>query len=280
MTGTRFSLWVPVIGLLTAGPARPQDPSPQPVRALDLSADGRMFDQMFQRFGPRSGRAISPERAGVRFQIPAEKGAGMVGYNSAFSLAGDFEVEAAFEIVRMPAPTAGYGVSLGLTADAQGADGACTLARGLSADGKPQFAVVRSIPASAAAGAETKYEGHGFPVSAAASRGRLVLRREKKELVCLAADVPDGEPRELKRLAFTDRPVRLKLHADTGGSPTGLVGRFWGVRVTADEIAGGLTRAQLADQRSYWWWWVPVSLGAAGAAWVLRRRRRARTEAT
>ena len=40
------------LALLTPLPAAGQEPAPrEPVRSLDLSADGRLFDQWFQRFG-------------------------------------------------------------------------------------------------------------------------------------------------------------------------------------------------------------------------------------
>jgi hypothetical protein len=197
----------------------------------------------------------------------------MVGYYSAFSLAGDFEVKVNYEIIAMPAPTSGYGVSLGLTVDAQGSTGAIALVRGLSPEGKQHFTVTRAVPAATPGPEPMKYTSHSFPASG--PRGRLVIRREKAEVICLASDRPTGELQELMRLPFTHGLVRyLKLHADSGGSPTRVAGRLTGVEIRAGEIAGGLTRQEAPEGWSYWWWWIPVTLTALGAAAIIRSRRR------
>jgi hypothetical protein len=247
-------------------------PGQEPVRRLDLR-DGGQLDQLFTRYGPRAGRVVVPERTGVRFQIPAGKEAGMAGYTSAFSLDGDFEVAAVFELVNVPTPTKGYGAGLGLTVDADGPDGAVTLIRGISVDRGHQFAVVRSIPGESPGLDQTRYDAWSFPASG--SRGRLAIRREKAELVCLGADRPAGELRELKRVPFTDRRVRyLKLHGDCGGSPTGLTARLSGIDVQAGAVVGGLTRRELDEATSYWWWWIPVAAAALAAAAYVRARKR------
>jgi hypothetical protein len=256
----------------TAGRGPAQDVGAEPLRALDLTADGRLFDQWFQRFGHHPGRTVAPERAGVRFQLPAVKGEAMTGYSSVFSLVGDFEVRADLELISLPVPTAGYGPGVGLTVDAEAPDGSVGFTRGLSREGKPQFVVVRLTP-SASVGQEPRVEADVYPASG--PRARLILRREKAEIVCLASDRPGAEARELKRVPFTDRRVRhLRLHASNGGSPTAVSGRLTGVRVTADEIVGGLTRSELAAGRGYWWWWVPVAAGSLLGAWVIRRYKR------
>ena len=60
--------------MLTPSFAASQEPAPrEPVRSLDLSGDGRLFDQWFQRFGHQAVRTVAPEKAGARFQLPAVK---------------------------------------------------------------------------------------------------------------------------------------------------------------------------------------------------------------
>jgi hypothetical protein len=169
-------------------------------------------------------------------------------------------------------------VSLGLTVDAEGTDGSVSLVRGLSPESKPQFTVVRAIPGPIPGPEHATYEVNAF--AASGPRGRLTIRREKAEVICLAADRPNGELQELIRLPFTARRVRyLKLHADCGGSPTGVTGRLADVTIRATEIVGGLTSQELRDERSYWWWWIPVAATAlAGAAYVRARRRQADAE--
>lgn len=263
-----------VILLVSLAPAGAQGPPREPVRALDLTGDGRLFDQWFQRFGHHPGQTVAPERSGARFQIPVLKEEAMVGYSSAFSLTGDFEVLVDVELVSLPTPTAGYGPAVGLTVDAEGDNGSIGLTRGVSATAVPQFVVARATPVTAGEVSKRQFEADVYP--ATGNRARLVLRREKAEVVCLAADRPGAELRELKRVPFTDRRVRhLRLHASNGGSPTTLTVRLTGVRVRADEIIGGLTQAELDAPRSYWWWWILVAAVAFGGAWAARRRRRA-----
>jgi len=241
---------------------------PEPIRVLDLGSDGRQFDQWFQRFGHQTGRTVVPERFGVRFQLPALKDDMTIGYSSAFSLAGDFEVQAQLEIISIPKPTAGYGPAIGLSADAEAPDGSVGLTRGLSADGTPQFVVTRVIPAGTT-GSEAKVEADVYPASG--NRALLILRREKAEIVCFVADKPNVDARELKRVPFTTRRVRyLRLQASNGGSPTTVSGRLTGVRIQADEIVGGITGTELDATRSYWWWWIPVAGLAFTAALVVR----------
>jgi hypothetical protein len=242
------------------------------VTVLDMTAGGRMFDQWFVRFGYRPFRTVALEGFGTKLQLPAVKEEAMIGFSSAFSLAGNFEVQADLEIISLPLPTAGYGPSIGITVDAEAPDGSIGLTRGLSMSGKSQFAVVRVIP-SANIGQDPKLEADVFPASG--SRARLVLRREKSEIVCLASDRPGEEPQEIKRVTFNDQRVRhLRLHACNGGSPTPVVAKLSGILIHADEIVGGMTRTELDAEQSYWWWWMPVAAIAFVAAWAVRRHKR------
>jgi hypothetical protein len=259
------------VGMLTTAALAGGDTLPAPTRELDLSRNGRLFDQFFQRFGYRDGQSVVPEARGVRLQIPAAKDAGIAGYQSSFSLVGDFEVAVDFEVVAMPRPTGGYGVSMGVTLDAGAPVGSISLVRGLASDGRPQFTIVRGTPVITDGAESTKYETDAFPASQ--PRGRIILRREGAEVACLATDGMGGQPTEFKRVPYTDHRVRyVKLHADTGGSPTGVTGRFTGVTVRAQELVGGMTRQELDDEWTFWWWWIPVFVGCLTAAWVIRRR--------
>ena len=111
-------------------------------------------------------------------------------------------------------------------------------------------------------------------------RGRLALRREGAELVCLAAFDKGGALAELKRLPFTAGTVRyLKLQADPGGSPTAVTARLTNVRVIAGEVVGGLSGSELREGTRYWWWWIPCAAASFAAAFGLRRARRLGPEA-
>ncbi len=260
------------IWLGTSAPALADDTPKPPLRELDLGRRGLMFDQWFARYGYNNARSIVPERDGIRIQIPAVKDASLAGYYSHFQLAGDFEVGLRYEVISLPTPTAGYGASLGLSVESSDSTGTVGLTRGVNLQGVHEYVVVFTHP-GLAPGEPARYEAWSMPT--VAKTGRLVIRRERAELVCSAADGPRGELREVKRVPFTTARVRqLRLHSDCGGSPTGVAGRLSEVRATAGEIVGGYTQEELADEPSYWWWWLPVAATFGLAAWWLRARRR------
>lgn len=271
-----FQFSVLVVGVAFASvcvPGARADDAPKAVlKELDLGQKGLLFDQWFSRFGYRSGRTVSPERNGVKFQIPPVKDAGMAGYYSSFELTGDFEVGVQFDIVAMPFPTTGYGASVGITVDSDGPAGSVALMRGASVEKSQTFIALRATPGASSTD-QTKYEAWTIPTTG--NQGRLVIRREKGDVVCLAADKPASELREVKRIPFTDKRIRyLKLHADCGGSPTGVTARLTNVRVRADEVVGGLSQTELDSGWSFSWAWVPVTIACGVAAYWLRVKRR------
>ena len=125
------------------------------------------------------------------------------GLYSYFSLAGDFEVSADYELLSMPKPQSGYGVTCGIAAGRRRGRRHGRL--GPRRDGRQGWPATSS-PAATVVDRETKYETTYYP--SAAKAGRLILRREKAEVICLAADGPQAEPRELVRLPFSPATVR------------------------------------------------------------------------
>jgi hypothetical protein len=242
-----------------------------PVAELDCAADTRLLDSHFARYGYRTTRSVVRDNRGVRIWLPtATAGVGQTGLYSYFALAGDFEVSAAYELLDLPPPQAGYGASCGIAVDTQGAGGSVALARGQAPKQPPGYVVTRGLPGDGGPKYETAYH------PSAARAGRLVLRREKAAVVCLAADGPAAELRELCRVPFVPDTVRqVRVFADPGGSKTAVDVRLTQVRVRAAEIAGGVPTF---DPRhgTGWWWVAGGGCATAAAVLVIHRRRRLR----
>jgi hypothetical protein len=240
-----------------------------PAAVLDCAADVRRLDSHFARYGYQPARSIVRDGRGVRIRLPAGvTNVGQTGLYSYFALAGDFEVSAAYELADLPPPQAGYGISCGIAVDTQGPGGSVAVARGQAPKQPPGYVVTRGLPGDGG----TKYETTYYPSSAKA--GRLALRREKAEVVCLVADAPGQEVRELCRVPSVAGTVRqVRLFADPGGSKAAVDARLTQVRVTAAEITGGVPAREARGGAG---WWV-TGLGCSAAAVALlavRRRRR------
>jgi len=217
---------------------------------LDCSTKTRVFQSHFGRYGyePKSCIEIQPQ--GLRFLLPAAEGVGQTGLYSYVALAGDFEVSAVFDWDAVEFPQVGsYGVSCGIAVDALNTGLSVSLARGYLLDKGtgPGYVVNRGEPGEKG----TKYDRTFHPTKS--KSGRLVLRREKKEVICLAADSVQAELRELCRLPFTDVTVRpVRLFADAGGSPTGMDVRLSLIRFRADEIAAGTVKHEQSNVLGWW----------------------------
>jgi hypothetical protein len=233
--------------------------------ALDCAADARRLDSHFGRYpSPPAAQRIYREGSGIRFVFPAIiQSIPQYGLYSYFSVAGDFEIVANYEIQSLTKPTNGYGVSYGIAVDTEGPNESVALARGESAGKDGGYVVTRGKNVDG----KTEYESTWYPSKA--KTGRLLLRREKKDVVCLVADNPQEEPRELVRLPFTNATIRkVRLFADLGGSHTSLDARLTDLQVHAIEIAGGLTKYTPPREWGWWWWAGLGSLGVVAAGLV------------
>jgi hypothetical protein len=236
--------------------------APPPVSAADLTtavdcvADARQLDSLFARYPSPTTQRILREGTGVRFVLPAvTQTIPQTGLYSYFSVAGDFEIGANYELLSMSKPIGGYGVSCGLAIDAEGT-GMVSIARGESVGKSSGYVVTRGKLEDG----ETKYDSTFYPSTAKA--GRLVLRREKADVICLAADTPKGEPQELVRLPFTAGTVhKVRIYADLGGSHTSMDVRMNDLQIRAVEIAGGQPKYEPPRPWSWWWW---AGLGGVG----------------
>jgi hypothetical protein len=244
---------------------------PAPTTAVDCTANPKLYETHFGRYGPRAAQVVTRDPRGLRLSLPADpKGAKQAGLYSYFALAGDFEVVADYEVLNVPPPAAGYGTGFGIAVEARGADGDVCVRRGAWKFEGEGIQLVRGTPVDG----EMKYETQF--VATKAKTGRLVLRREKADLVLLTAD-QKAEPAERFRVPFTAGTVRtVRLYADCGGSATPVDGRVTSFRVKAEEMTGGIPERE----RDPVAWWVYAAaaavavVAAVGLHRALRRKHR------
>jgi hypothetical protein len=240
---------------------------------LDCVARDRLLETHFGRYGHSPAKTIVREAKGtLRFRLPAAKDVSQTGLYSYVVLSGDFEVAAHYEWVDAAPPQGGYGVSSGVAIDVGIGRGLMMVAltrSQLPEKGKEQGYV---ITVGKPAGTEMQYETTYY--YSKARRGRLVVRREKDELICLTADGAK-EPLE-ERLRIPSFPMgkvhQVRFFADTGGSPTALEARLGQLRLAAEEISGGFPkREQPASVPS--WLIVALAFFLVIVALVVVRRR-------
>ncbi|MCI0684532.1 MAG: hypothetical protein L0Y71_20665 [Gemmataceae bacterium] len=247
---------------------------------LDSAKDTKLFSSRFTRYGYNPMKTIATDlKGGVRFVLPsATKDVGQTGLYSFFAVAGDFEMALSFDWTNVTAPREGYGARCGIELEVEGSPTPMTLSfqRTHLADKRGEgYLVVRGV-----LNPEKKldYTDEHFEPSKA-KKGKLALRRENDELVCLAANNLKEELRELCRIPFTKTTIRkTRLFADQGTSPTFLDTKITAFRVQAEEITGGIP---LRDQKFAWGWWLIFAgfLVVGSILFILyRREKRAEDE--
>ena len=180
----------------------------------------------------------------------------------------------------MTPPQDGYGVSCGISVDLQvtpalGQHRIVSLARAHMPDKRGEgYLVVWEVTTDG----QPKWEHKLFPIQA--KKGKLALRREKSEVIFLAADSPKDELRELMRLAYPEGKVRRTcLFADQGQSMTLLDARLFNLHIRAEEITPSIPER---EQKFAWGGWLTYG-GFAVIGTILfilyRREKRQQSEA-
>ena len=232
---------------------------------LDCAANDRLFDTHFTRFGPAAAKGILRDGKGIRFKLPPSKDSGHTGLYSYVVLAGDFEISARFRWEGVPVPKTGYGASAGITVDTNGPAGSVSLARANLPKIGGGFAVTRGTPGDKGPRFETAHD------PTRAFTGRLVLRREKSEVICLVAE-GDNALRELRRVDFGDGTVRqIRIYADPGGCDTELDARIYDVRIVAEEITGNVPERDKGHGLG--WWPIALGIAAVSVGYVVWRKK-------
>jgi hypothetical protein len=212
-------------------------PAGEMTMELDTAANIRLFDTHFARYGHATSKSITREAKGVRITLPAKKDVAQTGLYSYVVLAGDFEVAVNYEWLAVTSPNGGYGVSCGIAIDTGNPGIMVSLARA-NLPGKGQGDGYAVTVGTTPANGPTKYETTHFPFTA--KNGRLMMRREQAELVCLVTESAKVPLRALCRLPFTEDTVhQVRVYADGGGSPTAVDVRLSQIQMRAEEITGG-----------------------------------------
>jgi hypothetical protein len=237
-----------------------------------VTADFKLFHSHFgQSPFPSKSVTVDPEGVHLFFTSATAKPEYAALY-SFFKLGGDCEVSARYDWRPVPIPRAGYGVSCGIRIETKDKKHSVSLARGII-PGKGDVYLV-SI-GTRRADKHVDYTNEP-PFETSAKNGRLILLRQKKEVICLAADEV-AEPRELCRIPFTDAAVqRVLIFADPGKAAADLDVWITDFEIRADEMSHHMTKQ---ETHSNWWGviaGVALILGGATGFLVVRRVRTGR----
>ena len=225
------------------------------------------FDTQFVRY-PLPAPAIITDAEGVRFTLTtATKKPEVTGIYSAFTLGGDFEVAVDFDWMPVVVPKGGYGVSVGISVEANEKFNIVKLARGNFQGKGSAYRVTMGIRNEKG---QTEYKKND-DFETKAKNGKMILMRKKKDLFCMIVEGTE-EPKELCKLPYTDAAIQ-KVHffADPGNAPTDMDARLSQARIRADEITHHMTRQ---ERRSTWPLWVGGGTFLAlciGAVFIYRR---------
>lgn len=235
---------------------------------VDTRKTDYFLNAAFGRHGFDPMRTLALDRGGVRVRLgKTPKGSTQSGVYSHFTLAGDFELLADYEVYSLPKPNAGYGIGFGLAVHTRGPAGAVFLTRSSHADWGQCVVWTHEKPGESG----PTYESNPTPMPA--KTGRLGVRRVGTELVLLSANSPKAEPVEIARVPFGPEPVyQVRLFGDNGGADGPLDGRLSNLVVRAESITGA---AIPPDTRwSVTTWTLLASLGMLLVFGVTAARRR------
>jgi WD40 repeat protein len=237
----RPAVWAAAVLLAVLGPALAQWFAGGAGGTDAKPAGPREFHQDFRAFEPNSqilrpvGQGGQPDDKGVRIILPAGQGIlPAAGFAPGFSVRGDFEVTASFEVLRADRPDTGYGVGVSIYAAIDpNANDAVSLARRVLPDGKAVFMSDRLKPVDGK-------ENHQLQtVPSASATGRLRFRRVGSVLRYFVADGPGAEFVPMGEVEFGTAEVRyVQVGGNAGQSQAGLDVRLLDFSVRADELPG------------------------------------------
>lgn len=219
---------------------------------LDCSANVKYLKTHFRAHGMIAPGTVTYENEnefkGIRFWLEsATKEQKRTDLYSVFTLVGDFEVSVQYDWRTVSIPKEGYGVTCGISVEVETERKMVALARGFQVGKGDGFITT-----------EKKYDGkepkyHTDHEATKARKGRLVLRREKDKVICLASE-DNGELKELKTIPFTRASVhKVHLFADPGNVSNALDARLLDIQVRAEEI---LSDIPLRERESTLGWWL------------------------
>jgi len=251
--------------------------SPSATNADDMKVeevgDLKLFHSHFGKT-PFPNKAITIDAKGVHFLLtPATKKPEYTALYSFFKIGGDFEISANYDWTPVDVPKGGYGVSCGISIETNDKMRSVAIARGNFPGEGSAYRVStgfmnpdRSVEYKAEPLFKTK-----------AKSGKLMLTRNKKEIICLAGGKSEA-PTELCRIPFTDAAVqRVFIFADPGAAPTELSARISQFKIRAEEMSHHMTKKEMPTNWFGYLWatGAVVFVGTIGFA-VIRRVRTGR----
>lgn len=254
--------------------------------ALMLPPPARSAEQFTQRFGsgsinPRLLKLIGPPTAfkqiqsGLMVTLPAE--GTQAGAETMFSVGGDFEITAAYELIDLPQPEVGYGPGVILRLSKVDSDDFAALGRRRQRDGSDVF----NANNSKSVRGQRKHDQKFY--EAERTGGELRIVRHGPTLTFLVKDGDAEGFRELRQVPFGTAPLKsVKFLADTGGSQKKMTARLTSLSIRAEALPYGIPTS---PARFAWTTW--RILGAAGVlvligscVWFWRSKRTMRSQRT
>jgi hypothetical protein len=268
--------------------AQPDAAEEKPLREVYQDFRGsRSLPAWLQLRGRDADAVTTPEEQGLHIVLPAtrEKN-GTVFVQPTFSVAGDFEITASYQLLAATKPSDGYGVGVSLSVS--------------PTEAQDKFAkVARALRVKEGSVYITEYWNREPPkeyktshVTTDAKAGRLRLARTGSVLHFLVADVPGGDFREIKKREFGIEDV-ANIRLGVSGSPGNTCdARLVDLRIRARSLHPDPVKEPVAEvappppaaerePRSYLWLILAIGFGAvlliaaSAGAWFVARRRRA-----
>jgi hypothetical protein len=236
-------------------------------KTLDLAANPKLLTTHFSRYGFQPLKTIQKDWGGVRIQLP-ETGRKMeqTGIYSYFAMAGDFEAIAGFEILDLPEPGPGYGASVGIGVDSDPPD---NIKLSLHRGNFPKRGNGFWVTIAKENGDKKEIDSQFFPGNG--ESGKLTLKREKDVVICLVADDYKKQEKELVRIPFTSRPIRVvRAFADNGGTQAEMEARIVGIKLAANQVTGGIPEVEGTDYG--WLIWLLGTLAIFGLGYLLWKK--------
>ena len=215
----------------------------------------RELKAKFWIYGSNPRQLVVQEGANLHIKIPAGlPNVSQAGVYSKFVLAGNCEASCTFQLINFPIVRTGYGSMVGMAFDGPVERSWGGIERVFIPKSGNCFVFMTVLPDT-----DGTMKQQIKIVSTKSISGKIGLKREKNDLIFLAAESPTADLIELHRFPFTDETIRsVRFFGDPGGSPTSLEVRLTDMTISAEEITGGIPKREL---NAFPWHW--PAIGAA-----------------
>lgn len=223
--------------------------------------------RFLRRVGLNAAESIAQTPEGLKITIPFTEGK-WAGFETQFSLIGDFKTTLKYHLVDVEPPNEGHGAGVVLRIFSRpGTQGSAALAVRKKKDAAIAFGTA-SVRAQ-----NNKQDLKSYP--AQTDHGRLRLSRSGSQLTIEVAEGDSEEFRQLQQVEFGNEPIRtVQVVADTGGSTQKMSVCLGEFSANADQIAFAIPPVN----RTYSWGiWIASAVASvlviAMSAYCVARRR-------